>query len=118
METARLRDLNIGESARVVGFAPTHRSYRSKLLSMGLTKGTLITVRNVAPLGDPVHITVRDFELSLRRDEAETLVLERVDSGAQGACCRERRRFGRFGGGKGRRGFGRRKRLSDEVNRG
>ena len=92
MSSFRLKDFEIGDSARIVGFAPAHRSYRSKLLSMGLTKGTIIHIRNIAPLGDPVHISVRDFDLSLRRDEAEALLLEPLD------------------GHEPRRGFGRRRR--------
>lgn len=112
METIRLRDLDIGDSARIVGFEPTHRSYRSKLLSMGLTKNTLITVRNVAPLGDPIHISVRDFDLSLRRDEADALLLVPVEGPGHGhggrrhGLGRRRRRGPRSKGGRGR-AFGR-----------
>lgn len=98
MSTYRLKDFEIGDSARIVGFAPAHRSYRTKLLSMGLTKGTIIHIRNIAPLGDPVHLSVRDFDLSLRRDEAEALLLEPVVDGDGEAHGRHRRRgFGRFG---------------------
>lgn len=79
----------------IVGYAPTHRSYRSKLLSMGLTRGTVIVVRNIAPFGDPIHISVRDFELSLRGDEADALILERPDE--EGPFLRHGR--GRRGGG-------------------
>lgn len=75
----QLRDIQIGGMAEVVDFRPAHRSYRKKLLSMGLTRGTVVMVRRVAPLGDPILITVRGFDLSLRRDEAETLVLNPVD---------------------------------------
>lgn len=116
MQHMRLRDMGIGDEAKVVGYAPSHQSYRSKLLSMGLTKGVVIQVRNIAPLGDPVHISVRDFELSLRRDEADALLLEPVE-GEGGRHLRRRRGRGLFGawgagrgagGGKGRkRGTGR-----------
>jgi len=52
---------------------------------MGLTRGTEIKVKNVAPLGDPIHIAVRDFELSLRADEAEALLLQPTETaGAHG----------------------------------
>lgn len=73
-----LADLAIGDEAEIVGYTATHRGYRSKLLSMGLTRGTRIVVRNRAPLGDPVQVGVRDFELSLRTDEAAALRLIRV----------------------------------------
>ena len=74
----RLRDLAIGDVARVIGFEPTGREYRSRLLSMGLTHGTVIMVRNIAPMGDPIHIVVRDFDLSLRKDEADALILQKI----------------------------------------
>ena len=50
--------------------------YRAKLLSMGLTKGTEFKVLQFAPLGDPVEIEVRGFSLSLRREEADALILK------------------------------------------
>lgn len=62
-----------------MGIDETHQSYRRKLISMGLTRGTVLMVRNVAPFGDPVHISVRDFDVSLRRDEADALILEMLD---------------------------------------
>jgi ferrous iron transport protein A len=72
----RLRDVPIGGLARVVGIDKSQRSYRAKLLSMGLTRGVPVFVQNRAPMGDPIHISVRDFDLSLRRDEADALRLE------------------------------------------
>ena len=78
--TCRLKDLPVGASARIVGFSGEDRAYRARLLSMGLTRGTVITVQNVAPMGDPLHIAVRDFELALRRDEAAVLELEPLES--------------------------------------
>jgi ferrous iron transport protein A len=74
----RIRDLAIGDAARVLGFASDQRDYRSKLLAMGLTRGTVIIVRNIAPMGDPIHISIRGFELSLRKDEADALILQRI----------------------------------------
>lgn len=88
-----LRFIPPGGRAVIVGYAPTHQSYRSKLLSMGLTKGTAIIVRNVAPLGDPVHISVRDFELSLRADEADALLLQPLDEGGEARGAGTGRRF-------------------------
>ena len=64
--------------ARIIGINAMHASYRSKLLSMGLTKGTALLVRNIAPLGDPILVSVRGFELSLRRDEADALILNPI----------------------------------------
>ncbi|MDJ1180120.1 FeoA family protein [Roseofilum sp. BLCC_M91] len=73
-----LGDLSVGEKGRIIGYENTHRAYKSKLLSMGLTPGTEFTVVRVAPLGDPVAIQVRGFNLSVRKQEAEALKVEMV----------------------------------------
>ena len=73
-----ISDLDVGQSAVIVGYRGGGSSYRSKLLSMGLTRGTTIRLTKVAPMGDPVEIAVRDFSLSLRKDEAGVLQLERA----------------------------------------
>lgn len=49
---------------------------RRRIMDMGITKGTEIYVRKVAPLGDPIEVTVRGYELSLRKGEAENIVVE------------------------------------------
>lgn len=77
--TTHLSDLSIGESGRVLGYAEGVRAYRKKLLSMGLTKGTEFKVTRYAPMGDPVEISVRGFALSLRKQEAEALMIQRIE---------------------------------------
>ncbi len=72
----KLSDLKIGEEAIVSGYEKADLRYREKLLSMGLTRGTSIMLLKRAPFGDPVEIQVRDFKLSLRKQEAEILLLE------------------------------------------
>jgi ferrous iron transport protein A len=72
-----LRELEVGEAGRVVGFAPGGRAYRRHLLAMGLTPGTAFEVTRTAPMGDPVELRVRGFSLSLRRAEADALRIER-----------------------------------------
>lgn len=72
-----LKDLAVGERGQVVGFAEGGRAYRKKLLSMGLTPGTLLEVVRVAPMGDPVEIRVRGTSVSLRIGEAEALQVEK-----------------------------------------
>lgn len=73
----KLRELAVGDTARVAGFEPGSRAYRKKLLSMGLTPGVEFSVTRLAPMGDPVEIRVRGFNLTLRKDEAEALLVER-----------------------------------------
>nr|WP_231933182.1 FeoA family protein [Geminocystis sp. NIES-3708] len=75
-----LREMVSGTVGRVLGYEKTMRGYKSKLLSMGLTPRTEFMVIRVAPLGDPVEIKVRDFHLSLRKQEADTLIVEIVNS--------------------------------------
>jgi ferrous iron transport protein A len=72
-----LRDLAVGDRATVLGYDEGGRAYRKRLLAMGLTPGAEITVTRYAPLGDPVEIQVRGFALSVRRDEAATLLVEK-----------------------------------------
>jgi len=72
-----LRDMTVGEKGKVIAFQKGNKSYRKKLLAMGLTPGTAFSVTRYAPMGDPVEIKVRGFALSLRKDEAETLLVER-----------------------------------------
>lgn len=72
-----LKDLAVGDTGRVVGFDEGSKAYRRKLLSMGLTPGVEFSVTRYAPMGDPVEIRVRGFSLSLRKDEAAALRVER-----------------------------------------
>lgn len=78
--TVKLRDAAIGSALKVIGYAPTARDYKRKLLAMGLTPGTELWVKRHAPLGDPTEIEVRGFRLSLRKAEADALIVEPVRS--------------------------------------
>jgi len=75
----RLKDLRVGEQAEVVGYEAANQAYRSRLLAMGLTKGTVVKLVKLAPLGDPLELEVRGFNLSLRKNEAEVLSVRRLD---------------------------------------
>ncbi|OYQ62887.1 hypothetical protein B9G53_19775 [Pseudanabaena sp. SR411] len=76
--TTKLQDVAIGSHLKVVGYEPTARDYKRKLLAMGLTPGTELVVKRHAPLGDPTEIEVRGFRLSLRKGEADALLVELV----------------------------------------
>ena len=76
-DTITVRELAPGQTATVAGYNTSDAHYRSKLLSMGLTRGTQLRLVKVAPLGDPVEIEVRGYRLSLRKSEAEALLLKR-----------------------------------------
>ena len=70
-----LKDASIGQTVKVkrlTGEGPVKR----RIMDMGITKGVEIYVRKVAPLGDPVEVTVRGYELSLRKADAEMIEVE------------------------------------------
>lgn len=73
-----VRQLAVGERAIVRGYAGAEAGYRARLLAMGLTRGTVLELVQVAPLGDPVKIEVRGYGLSLRKAEADALTVERL----------------------------------------
>lgn len=70
-----LRDVKIGETSKVIKIHGEGKVKR-RIMDMGITKGTEIYIRKVAPLGDPIEITVRGYELSLRKDDADILEME------------------------------------------
>ena len=67
-----LREVPVHTTVKVVKING-EGAFRRRIMDMGITKNSEIYVRKVAPLGDPVEITVRGYELSLRRDDAETV---------------------------------------------
>jgi len=67
-----LRDVEIGGTAKVVKLHG-EGAIKKRIMDMGITKGVEIYVRKVAPLGDPIEITVRGYELSLRKADAELI---------------------------------------------
>ena len=70
-----LKETSVGETVKVVklnGSGPVKR----RIMDMGITKGVDVFVRKVAPLGDPVEVTVRGYELSLRKADAEMICVD------------------------------------------
>jgi ferrous iron transport protein A len=70
-----LKQVPCGKTVTVVkidGAGPVKR----RIMDMGITKGTEVFVRKVAPLGDPVEVNVRNYELSLRKEDAESILVE------------------------------------------
>ena len=70
-----LRNVECGQTVKVSRLGG-EGAVRRRIMDMGITKGTEIYVRKVAPLGDPIEVTVRGYELSLRKGEAENIVVE------------------------------------------
>lgn len=70
-----LREAKVGQTVKVVKLNG-EGAIKRRIMDMGITKGVEIYIRKVAPLGDPVEITVRGYELSLRKADAEMIVVE------------------------------------------
>ena len=70
-----LRQVKVGQTC-VVKRVHGEGALRRRIMDMGITKGVEIYVRKVAPLGDPIEITVRDYELSVRKGDAELIEVE------------------------------------------
>ncbi|KTD60021.1 FeoA family protein [Legionella shakespearei] len=73
-----ITELKQGDKVRLVDFGATELQYRRRLLSLGVTRGVEFSVVRMAPLGCPVQIEVRGTSLTLRKEEASHLVLERL----------------------------------------
>ena len=70
-----LRDVKVGKSAKVVKLHG-EGAIKRRIMDMGITKGVEIKIRKGAPLGDPIELTVRGYELSLRKADAEMIEVE------------------------------------------
>ena len=70
-----LNETKCGETVTVIRLGG-EGALKRRIMDMGITKGTSIFVRKVAPLGDPVEITVRGYELSIRKGDAENILVE------------------------------------------
>ena len=70
-----LKDLKTGESSKVIKLHG-EGAVKRRIMDMGITKGVEVYVRKLAPLGDPIELTVRDYELSIRKADAENIEVE------------------------------------------
>ena len=70
-----LKEVKVGDTVSVVKLNG-QGAIKRRIMDMGITKGTEIYVRKVAPLGDPIEITVRNYEMSLRKEDAEMIEVE------------------------------------------
>lgn len=80
MTEVSLNNLLVGEIGIVSKFSSNDNSFRQRLMEMGITRGTKISVERFAPLGDPIEISVRGYRLTLRKKEAEHIVVQRKRS--------------------------------------
>ena len=82
---ASLKDVRVGEACTVSKLGGTG-AIKRRIMDMGITKGTHVYVRKAAPLGDPIEVTVRGYELSLRKDEASCVEVTDVAKAERGVA--------------------------------
>lgn len=70
-----MRDVKVGETVNVAKLTG-EGAVKRRIMDMGLTKGTQVYIRKVAPLGDPIEVTVRGYELSLRKADAKMILVD------------------------------------------
>lgn len=74
-----LSDLEIGQKARIIKLYETDKVIRRHLLDMGVTKDTLVIVKKKAPMGDPINISLRDYELSICKKDLSKIEVEVIE---------------------------------------
>ena len=77
-EKVHLNDLKIGQSGKVLSINIKEKEIRRHLLDMGITKGTKILIKKIAPMGDPVSIELRGYELCIRKEEMKNIEVEMI----------------------------------------
>ena len=73
-----LSDLKVGQKARILKLKETNKAIRRHLLDMGLIKDTEVTIKKIAPMGDPIDISLRDYELCIRKADLRKIEVEVV----------------------------------------
>lgn len=75
-EKCVLSDLVVGQKARVLKLKESNKSIRRHLLDMGVTRGTEVTIKKIAPMGDPIDISLRDYELCICKADLSKIEVE------------------------------------------
>lgn len=68
-EKCLLSDLRVGQTAKILKLNETNRAIRRHLLDMGMTRDAIVTIKKIAPMGDPIDISLRDYELCIRKTD-------------------------------------------------
>ena len=79
-EIGHLSDLNKGQYAKVLGLHNNNHAIKRRLLDMGITTGVKIYIKHIAPLGDPISISLRGYELCIRKNDMAEIDVEVVES--------------------------------------
>ena len=75
-EKCNLSELKVGQTARVLKLNEENKAIRRHLLDMGVTRGVKITIKKIAPMGDPIDIALRDYELCIRKEDLRKIEVE------------------------------------------
>ena len=75
-EECKLSDLKVGQKARVIRLNEENKAIRRHLLDMGITRGVEIQIKKIAPMGDPIDIGLRDYELCIRKEDIGKIKVE------------------------------------------
>ena len=73
-----LSELQIGQRASVIDLKISDRAIRRHLLDLGITRGTIVEIKKIAPMGDPVDIKLRDYELCIRKQDLKHIEVEMI----------------------------------------
>lgn len=73
-----LSDLKVGQKARILKLNETNKAIRRHLLDMGVTRDTIVTIKKIAPMGDPIDISLRDYELCICRADLDKIEVELI----------------------------------------
>lgn len=74
-ETCKLSELKVGQAGKLISFSNENKALRRRLLDMGLTKGVIIDIKMISPLGDPISIGLRGYQLCLRKEDMENILV-------------------------------------------
>lgn len=72
----KLSDLKVGQRAKIKNVEIVNKKLKTHILEMGLVRGTEVKIINIAPMGDPISIDIRGYELGIRKDEAKYIEVE------------------------------------------
>ena len=73
-----LSDLKVGQKGKVIQINIVDKQIKRHLLDMGITRGTIIEIKKIAPMGDPIDIKLRDYELCIRKADLKQIEVERM----------------------------------------
>lgn len=74
-ETCKLSELKVGQEGKLISFFNENKALRRRLLDMGLTKGVIIDIKMISPLGDPISIGLRGYQLCLRKEDMANILV-------------------------------------------